>query len=285
MKKVFILFVCAAFLFSGCAEQTGDPASVTSEVSETEETGVSLSAISERAVVGRVYNAMELLAYSSLLYGDQIYTSTHTYTVSNPAKLSAKDALGKELASVAGNHEIYWSTDGEDLAEVTSEWTLYQVKGYDESFRVAIYYETGETAKETTYCLKIFGNLNCITLHEGGELFEDLLHLSDAASVTGTAGQDAEEQDLTGSAVVEEFLTAICESTELTSLQDAEIEWDADEVYTLSFSDPYGITTDIMTYEDGYAVVEFYAGTGLVVKIDEGIYEKIVKTAAKESEK
>ena len=66
-------------------------------------------------------------------------------------------AVINQILKISGNHGAYWSEDGQELFEVTCEGTIYELKGYDSSFRVALYYETPNVMKDgIVYHLYIF---------------------------------------------------------------------------------------------------------------------------------
>jgi hypothetical protein len=89
--------------------------------------------------------------------------------------------LGDELGTVSGKHTVYWSTDSEELSECTTEGIIYQVKGYDETFRVAIYSEVKTTPlSDTVYHLIVFDCINDVTMNTGKDLFEERLQLGEA---------------------------------------------------------------------------------------------------------
>ncbi len=258
MKKMFLCLLCMVLALTGC--QSGQSQDIADE-------GVYFSKIDE-AEISAVYNPLASYVCALMHYDEKIYTSTTEYSVTEQSELPLDSVLGDELALVSGNHGLFWSTDSEELLEVTYEGTLYQVKGYDESFRVVVYYETAMPLADTYYHLIVFDHLNDISLNKGSELFDDLLHLSEAVCIEGSLPGDGSTCDLSESSAVEEFLAALYDGTVLDALEDAYPALDAEQAYTLSFYDSAGLVTELMLYEDGYVTLGNPCSEAVTVEVD-----------------
>lgn len=211
----------------------------------------------EEKTIEQKYNPMAQYTRSLLLYHDRIYTSYVRIFDTEKANLKLDSILGKELSTVKGNHGVFWSIDGEELSEVTTEGTLYQIKGYDDSFRVGIYYEISMPLSDTYCYLAIFEQLNGLTLHEGKELFEERFHLEEAVCIKGMGKNEGSGRELpVESMEVKEFLAALYEGVflEATGAEYAALK--PEESCTLSLYDPNHFVTDIRVYADGYVVLE-----------------------------
>lgn len=274
MRKPIFLVLCIALILVGCKGKISD---------NTEDSkGVYYQKIDEKEI-GQRYNALASYAYGLLHYDDKMYTSALHYSSTEKSTLNLDSILGEEIETVLGNHGVFWSTEGEELSEVTYEGRIYQIKGYDEAFRIGIYYETSMPLADTYYHLIIFEHLNDVTLHKGSELFDDRLHLSEAVWVEGAM----EEKDLqcqlsAEDTTVKEFLAALYEGTFLDPAEEAYPTLDSAHAYTLSFYDPIGLFTNIMVYKEGYVSMEQAGEKALILKADaqkcKNIIEKITQS-------
>lgn len=281
MKKrwyLALLCICMVFVLMGCqgsrteeevngdsrTEKEADADSQTEE--EVDSDSVYLEKIDESAV-GGVYNPQASYSCRLLHYDNQIYTSSLVYDSTDKDELPLDDVLEDSLATVSGNHGVYWSEDGSELTEVTSEGTLYSVKGYDGAFRVAIYYEN-EIGTDTFYYLVVFDHFNDIYVKNGSDVFSDLLQLSEAVRVEGVLYGEETSIDLTGETAVEEFLTALYDGKVLDASEDAYSVYGQSPSYVLSFYDSNGLATELIVYEKGYVAMEYNGNTALIVKVD-----------------
>ena len=262
MRKRIILLLCMLLVLGGCGKEASD------------NTGVYYQKISEKEVSAK-YNSMALYMCSLLYYNGRMYISTFRYQAAEKEDLDCT-ILGDEIGSVFRNHYQYWSTDEDKLSESTGEEKIYRINGYDEDFRIAVYYEAYYEMMlppATTYNLIVFERLNDITLYSGNELFEDRLHLSEAAAVKS----DTKEMEV--DAEIKEFLNAMNEGIFLDPQDEEYLSLNSLQGYPLSFYDSMGFATDIMVYEEGYVSMEQRAGKAFVLKMDahecENILEKM----------
>lgn len=249
MKK-WLLCISLALLLTGCA--SGDSSE-----------GVYYPEIS-RETLECVYNDLACYTYSLLYYDDSVYTSFYCNSLQDSSEIPLESVAGRELAKVYGNHEIYWSVDEADLSDSTLTATIYSVNGYDEDFRVCIYYE-----KEwpiTIYGLQVFEKLNDITLCKGSELYKDRLHLDQAAAV-----YDADNRNISlAEQPLAEFMEALFDGQFIEA--DAEIcsALEHSEAKSLYFEDALGFITQIDIYPEGYVVMRKHEDL-FVVQIDSEI--------------
>ncbi len=271
MRKRIILVLCIALILVGCKGKISD---------NTEDSkGVYYQKIDEKEI-GQRYNALASYIYGLLHYDDKIYTSSLHYSSTEKGTLDLNSILGDEIETVLGNHGVFWSTDGEELSEVTYEGRIYQIKGYDEAFRIGIYYEISMPLADTYYHLIIFEHLNDVTLRKGSELFDDRLHLSEAVWVEGAMDEKGFQCQLSAEdTTVKEFLAAMYDGTFLDPADEAYPTLDSTHAYTLSFYDSIGLVTNIMVYKEGYVSMEQAGEEALILKADaqkcKNIIEKI----------
>lgn len=178
MKKAFII-LCFLFILVGCTSEDISKDSVQNDVFDAK-VGVYYQAIPKR-IIGGVYNPLASYAYSALLYNENIYTTSYHFGSNNKSDIQIDSIVGEKITTVYGNNSVYWSTVSEDLSAYTLESTIYKVKGYDEEFRVCIYFESvAMPYKDTSYSLFIFDRLNDISLYKGNELYKERLHLDES---------------------------------------------------------------------------------------------------------
>jgi hypothetical protein len=219
--------------------------------------------------VGQIYRDNALYIGAQLHYNDKMYTSSHTQSSTDQNDLWLDTVLGDELGTVSGNHTVYWSTNSEELSECTTEGVIYQVKGYDENFRVAVYSEVKTTPlSDTVYYLSVFDCLNDVTMNTGKDLFEERLHLGEAISVNCVPPEDQDDECFPeDQETVDEFLAALYEGTFLDPEDETCTALDPSQAYTLSFVNQNGIEDELRVYEDGY-VQYVFSWANYIVKID-----------------
>lgn len=260
MWKQKILLLCLLIFLTGCGKNPGDY--------QQDGEGVYYQKISEKEI-GVKYNSLAQYTRSLLYYKDRIYTSNQRYSDTDQENLHLGDILGNELAVIKGNHGVFWSPDEEKLSEITGEGTVYQVKGYDESFCVAVYYEIPMPLSETVCQLIIFEQLNDLTLRHGKELFEERLHLEEAVRIEGTWEKADSKCELSiESAEVREFLEALYDGIFLDVAGEEYPALKQEESGILSFYAPNSLITDIRVYEEGYVTMERGAENVFCIKVD-----------------
>jgi hypothetical protein len=244
-----VLLLATVILLTGC----GNSATANQYLD-----GVYYSKIDE-SEIGQIYRNNALYIGAKLHYNDKIYTSSWEQSSTDQNDLNPDTMLGDELGTVSGNHTVYWSTDSEELSECTTEGVIYQVKGYDETFRVAIYSEVKITPlSDTVYHLIVFDCLNDVTMNTGKDLFEERLHLGEAISVNcvspeGGDGESFPEDQET----VDEFLDALYAGTFLSPEDESYPTLDPAQAYTLSFMNQNGMVDELRVYEEGYVQYVF----------------------------
>ncbi len=145
-----------------------------------------------------------------------------------------------------------------------------------------IYYENSMPLGETYYHLIIFDHLNDVTLQTGSELFDQQLHLSEAALVEGiNTEEDLTYQLPTDDTAVQEFLVALYEGTFLDPSDAASPSLDVTHTYTLSFIDSIGLTTNILIYEEGYVAMEQRGYKPLMLQVDALACKNIIEQIRK----
>ncbi len=238
MKKFFIPLFLLLLLLAGCGSK--------------EPQGIYYPALSTRFLSKQIGSRFSGACYadiSHLSYKDRLYNRTQRYREYSKHALPL-DMLGEELCTIYGNLTYYWADTKEQLAEVTTTGTLYQINTYDEAFRVALYFE--EPANVTagvgpTYYLYIFECTNDITLHTGRDYYEALYHLK-----SDTSFDDLDRDDTTVSSFVDALLDAELIDPDQTGLP--EFDFDKEQTFYLSFTDSLGLTGSFAIYEDGYVV-------------------------------
>lgn len=260
MRRRLLYLLCIVFVLTGCQEKQND--------NTEDNNGVYFQKIEENEISGQ-YNPLALYSCGLLHYDNRMYTSSLSYSSTDKSAFNLDSVLGDEIGPVSGNHDVFWSTDGSELSEITYEGTLYRVKGYDEAFRIAVCYETAMPLADTYYHLMVFDQLNDIYLEKGSELFDDRLHLSDAVRVEGAMNGNEVPCDLSGYTAVNEFLSALYDGAVLDASEGVYPILDPAQSYTLSFYDSAGLVTDIMVYADGYAAMEYNGSKVLAVAMDE----------------
>lgn len=243
-KKLFILFL-SFLLFAGCG-------------TAAQPKGIYYPA-SSHVFIG---NTLLRNKYSSACYGDtssklyydeSIYSSVRQYTEYSKSDLPLTDLLGEELGTVYGNqgqYWSYWSVAKEKLAECTASGTLYQLKGYDEDFRICLYFEEAanpDAGHGPRYYLYILERTNNLTLYNGEDYFTDLYHFPSEASLNNLSLKDPE---------VSAFVDALLQAELIDPNTDGLPDFSQEEGYYASFTDSLGLTNAFQIYENGYVVDE-----------------------------
>lgn len=270
MWKQKILLLCLAIFLVSCGKSPDDY--------EQDREGIYYQEIGKKTI-GQKYNSMAQYTRRLLLYNDRIYSSyvssfsTGSFGTERE-DLHLDDILGNELTTVKGNHSVFWSADGKKLSEVTTEGILYQVKGYDEDFRVGIYYEISMPFSDPYCYLAIFEQLNGLTLHEGRELFEERLHLGETVRIEGMGKSESSKCELAiDSTEVKEFLEALYEGV----FVDSTGALNTKESCALSFYDPNNLVTNIRVYADGYVVMDRNSENIFFIKVEASKCRNIVE--------
>ncbi len=248
MKKLLFSIVFVVLLLSGCGENAQ---------------GIYYPARSSR-FLGNMLNAGSACYadVSYLQYHDRLYTRTQKYMEFSKNALPLDKLSGKELCTIYGNKTLYWSEDKEQLAEVTTTGTLYQITAYDEAFRVCLYFEQPANVSAgmgPIYSLYIFECTNDIQLHTGEDYYSGLYHFPENASFDDLSPEDPE---------VSAFVDALLEAEFIDPAQEElpVFDFNRDNTYYLSFTDSLGLTGSFAIYEDGYVVDP--ADHNFILKLD-----------------
>ena len=229
---------------------------------------------------------------SFLYYGDSVYDDIASYEVKDKEKLPW-ELLGDEIKVAYSNNGRYWS-ERDKLTECTGHGTIYQVKGYEDSYLVALVYArdfpTGsygmsswestpykqrvfhrddvlEDGVDPTYCVILCERMNDLWFHEGREVFSKRLHLENAVAVKGLS---MEEEllwnflaELNEATFIQQDTTDLSEFSELAS-------------QTITFTDAVGVKHSLILYEGGY-VVKQACNTRLIAKIEEETCRRVME--------
>lgn len=215
-------------------------------------------------------NCNILFTYSLLYYDGRMYTSVEHFSSTDQGSLKLDNILGEELGTISGNHDQYWSSEGERLVEITGEGTLYRIKGYDESFCVGIHYERVLPSTETCCFLLVFEQLNGITLEKGRELFGERLHFDEAVRIEGRPEKAEALIELSPEdGTVTDFLAALNEGVFIDFADEECPNFKPEEAYTMSFYDTAGMVREIKVYESGYVTMEHKGTDPFVLKTEE----------------
>jgi hypothetical protein len=205
-----------------------------------------------------------------LYYNGEVYTRSHFYQeyIKNDLPLNA--LLGEELCAVYGNEKIHWADNEEDLAACTHTGTLYRVPGYEESFRLCLYFEEParvDMGQGPIYYLYVFDRTNNITLHTGKDYYTGLFHFPANASLDDLDKKDEE---------VGAFVTALL-AAEFIDPADEDLpvfDFSADKTYYFSFTDSLGLRNSVAIYGDGYVVDN--EDHNFILKLDPGLCRAII---------
>ena len=236
-----------------------------------------------------------------LYYGDVVFDNIAAYNAKEKEKLPW-ELLGEEIKIAYSNHGAYWSEREEELLECTGNGTLYRVKGYEDTYRVALVYEQnwrkedetpftgmsnlmavgsrynsitvqsviGEAKEEeiqlgkTTYHMVICEHVTGLWYHEGREMFQQRMHLENTVAVNGISV----EEELFWT-----FLAELNAATFTSVTTRGSLDYE-----TIIFKDALGLKHSLRLNEEGYVKVEAGATT-LIVKIDEEISQRVMDRA------
>ncbi|HHT88402.1 MAG TPA: hypothetical protein GX002_05275 [Clostridiales bacterium] len=275
MKKAFYLLIIIILLLTGCqGNQEGF-----AKKSE----GVYYHKINPREITQR-YNPGAIYACGLFHYNDRMYTSSQIFHLRDKNNLNLDNICEEELGTVYGNRQILWSTDKDELSKATDEGILYQVKGYDETFRIAVYYESLLPLSDTIiYSLMIFDSLNDITLHKGSDLFGDRFNLKDSVYIEGYFVKDQIDYEISSKhelsiedKIIDDFLTELYKGVFLDPASEEYPKLKARPSYVLSFQDAIGLVTDILVYEEGYAALNQAGVDEMIVNIEAKVCKDII---------
>ncbi len=205
--------------------------------------------------------------YKALDYDGRIYTSV---LLENNYNVTAdyQNSLGKELGTVIKTDDCWMLGDMEEGVQ----WgTLYQLKGYDDEYRLAIV-QGGDYGS-----FIVLDCINGVTLNTGKDIFVSRMGLDKYVSYYAKAFENDEEElsslmsALTDSVIsvtdagyrgsineeyMDDFLNELYNAPVLT-LNDAIRAATKDcRFYKLVFTNEYGINDEITIYESGYAKYE-----------------------------
>lgn len=248
------------------------------------------------------YNERAYYVFSpTLYYKEGVYSYLERYDAEDKSELPW-ELLGEELTEVYSNHEMYWS-ERDALLECTGGGTLYRIKGYEDTYRVAMVYEQnrrnddylelqflttgsrpeiifqsaiGQANEEeirsdaTTYHMIILERMNDLWFHEGREVFQQRMHLENAASVNGLST----EEELFWS-----LLAELYEATFIHPSSGSFPEFQGEDYRLLRVKDALGFEHSLVLYEGGYVKMTVNE-TELVVQIDEALCRLVMERIA-----
>lgn len=266
-KHIISLLLCLVLIITACQG--------TSNANMEKKEGVYYPKISENTV-SEAYTENAFYGYRALYYDGNIYTSFDTVQVLEEDEIDLESFVGEKIGTISTNHEIYWSTDSEKLDEVTGEGVLYKVKGYDEKYRICVYYEiSNDRIGISTYNLVFFEHLNDIYLDKGGDLFNDRIKLDESVSLKSKSLQSALTEgtgysELSMDAIeVREFLKGLYNGKFIDPKDDKYPELKEDGAYSLLFYDSMNLASNILVYKEGYVVKKSGGQIDMVIKVDE----------------
>lgn len=212
---------------------------------------------SKYSIAGRVFSC-------SLYYREGVYQYVENYEAKSRESLPL-ELLGEELTGMYGNENTYWS-ERNALTNCDGTGTLYAVKGYEDTFRVALYFEYTPEAipnAETTYHLVVCDRLNDLWFYEGREVFLDRLHLEQAVS-TNTLSMEDE--------LWWAFLAELFDSRILDKKREDLPGFGNVAFQKLKVWDERGMEHSLTLYENGYV-----AYRGFLVNIEEDICRRVME--------
>lgn len=123
-------------------------------------------------------SGVEIDMIGLVVYQGGIYTQSASYTGADAVEIN-NNLLGNYLGYATGSISE-WSTQDEYAEEFASSVAgeIYEVIGYDSSFRICMKWEGELDNGETVLNIQFLDRLNGITLNTGSDLFEDRLHLN-----------------------------------------------------------------------------------------------------------
>ncbi len=242
------------------------------------------------------YNSNASYIFSpTLYYKEGVYSYLERYEAEDKSELPW-ELLGEEMTEAYSNHEMYWS-ERDALMECTGKGTLYAIKEYEDTYRVALCYEmtwpltwtlssatwedprdqavigTAESAEDienTTYCMILLERMNDLWFHEGREVYGQRMHLENAVF----AGGLSRERELFWS-----FLAELYDAAFLYSASGSFPELEGTKYQLLTFADALGFEHSLVVYENGYVKITVNE-TKLVVQIDEDLCRLVMERIA-----
>lgn len=211
---------------------------------------------------GAVYDMTGLVVYQG-----GIYTQAYNYRGSEAEKI--RGLLGAYLGYATGSIDEWASQD--DLAvEFASsiEGEVYEVLGYDTSFRICVCWESEDENGVRELQLEFLDRLNGITLTTGADLFETRLYLRDR--ISKIQWQSHYDWDYAGGNIQNASIDSELWESFLSQL-DAGVfvnTWD-DNMYT----DPTSTNRSIYdTDKQAHVILTMNDGTVIKLRLIEGGY-------------
>ena len=266
-KTLFIFLSALLLVLAGCdispeSEGIYYPALSHTFISNT---------LKPRGTSGGFYIADDRNIYSAyLLYDESIYSLVTKQVEYSKNNLPLNNLLGQELCTVYGNEAAYWSVTKELLADHTHTGTLYRVTGYDEAFRVCLYFEEPAKVDEghgPTYHLYVFERTNNITLHTGKDYYTDLYHFPTDASLNNLNMEDTDVKAFVDALLAAEFIDPADESLPV-------FDFSTDKTYYFQFTDSVGLRNSVAIFENGYVVDE--EDHNFILKLDPVLCQSVI---------
>ena len=238
-------------------------------------------------------SGLSLAPQPLVYYRDGVYAGITTYEVKNKEKLPW-DLLGEEIKTAYSNSKWYWS-ERDALMKCTGTGTLYRVKGYEDSYRIAVVYEQnwrneeyietqmvtsgvrpetvfqsiiGQAEEEeiqpggTTYYMVICEHMNGLWFHKGKEVFQQRMHLENSVSVNGLSMEEE---------LLWNFLAELNAATFAPVTTRGSVEYE-----TVTFTDVLGMKHSLKLNEEGYVKVQA-CNAVLTAKIDEELSRRVME--------
>ncbi len=289
IAAIVVFFVVVLMVLMYFFSHYGEKENISEKVQQRE--GVYYDALDIKEI-GFKYDGNALYSYDSLFYNNKIYTSNvlnyKQYSLEEFEVFSTKIiSLGK----VYENNGVYASVDSSALYEVTGTGTLFQLREYDEDYRIGIYRHykrDNEAGNDEHYTVQIYDCLNDIWVKQGKEIYQTMFHLEDAERIDLVAGYDGEGEKKVikqvdfWDDVFPDFFEAMCNGNLLT-LQEREEEgasWRGENMSDSSFllfTDRYGIQTEVYVYKEGYVLYQSPENTEFVVRVDGEMCGEVLK--------
>ena len=257
-NRIICILLLSVLLFAGCGSKTVAP-------------GVYYPPLSHSFLK---QNLSPTACYSEdafrLYYHGEVYTLTHSYQEYSKKDLPIDTLLGEELCTVYGNRTIHWSDTEEELAACTHTGTLYRMPGYEEDFRVCLYFEEParvDMGRGPVYHLYVFDRTNHVALHTGKDYYTGLYHFPTEAPLDNLPMDDPAVASFVDALLAAEFIDPNDEDL-------PDFEFSMDKTYYFQFIDSLGLKNSVAIYEDGYVVdTEDY---NFVLKLDPSLCQAFI---------
>lgn len=238
-----------------------------------------------------------------LYYGDVVFDNIAAYNAKKKEELPW-ELLGEEIKIAYSNHGEYWS-EREELLECTGNGTLYRVKGYEDTYRVALVYEQNRRKDDFTgisNMMMMGDSYGRSTVYEPitvqsviGEAKEEEIqpgkttyHMVICEHVNGLwyhEGRELFQQRMhlensvavNGMSMEEELLWTFLAELNAATFTSVTTRGSLD-YETIIFKDALGLKHSLRLNEEGYVKVEA-GSTTLIVKIDEEISQRVMERA------